>query len=51
MREEVDGSCAVAVRMSVEALGPAGLSLDEALQVIKAADGVDLWDKIGTLAI
>ena len=51
VREEVDGSCAVAVRMSVEALGPAGLSLDEALQVIKAADGlVDLWDvKIGTL--
>ncbi|HET9213718.1 MAG TPA: FAD-dependent oxidoreductase [Gaiellaceae bacterium] len=44
-REAVDGDCAVASRLAVEALGPYGVELEEGLAFVRAADHlVDLWD-------
>jgi dimethylamine/trimethylamine dehydrogenase len=44
-REAVDGACAVASRIAVDALGPYGVELDEGLAFVRAADHlVDLWD-------
>jgi dimethylamine/trimethylamine dehydrogenase len=44
-REAVDGECAVAARIAVDALGPYGVELDEGLAFVRAADHlVDLWD-------
>jgi dimethylamine/trimethylamine dehydrogenase len=45
VREAVGDDCAVAVRLCVEALSPAGVELDEGLGFIRLADHlVDLWD-------
>jgi dimethylamine/trimethylamine dehydrogenase len=45
VREAVGEDCAIAVRLCVEALGPAGVELEEGLGFIRLADGlVDLWD-------
>jgi len=44
-REAVDGECVVASRIAVEALGPAGVEIDDALAFVRLADHlVDLWD-------
>jgi dimethylamine/trimethylamine dehydrogenase len=44
-REAVDGECAVATRISVAALSPYGVDLEEGLAFVRAADHlVDLWD-------
>jgi dimethylamine/trimethylamine dehydrogenase len=45
VRGAVGDDCAIAVRFCVEALGPAGVELDEGLGYIGLADHlVDLWD-------
>jgi dimethylamine/trimethylamine dehydrogenase len=45
VREAVGDDCAIAVRFCVEALGPAGVELEEGLGFIRRADHlVDLWD-------
>jgi dimethylamine/trimethylamine dehydrogenase len=45
VREAVGDECAIAVRLCVEALGPAGVELEEGLGFIRLADSlVDLWD-------
>jgi dimethylamine/trimethylamine dehydrogenase len=47
VREAVDGECAVASRLGVEALGPYGVALDEGLAFVGLADHlVDVWDVI-----
>ena len=48
----VGDDCALVVRMAVEALGPAGVELDEGLAFVRLADPlVDLWDvTIGSIA-
>lgn len=47
VREAVGDASAVAVRLSVDALGPWGVDLDEALAFVRAADPlVDLWDAV-----
>jgi len=44
-REAVDGECTVATRISVAALSPYGVDLDEGLEFVRLADHlVDLWD-------
>ena len=44
-REAVDGECTVATRISVAALSPYGVDLDEGLEFVSLADHlVDLWD-------
>jgi dimethylamine/trimethylamine dehydrogenase len=52
VRDAVGDACAIACRIAVEALGPAGVSLDESLAFIRAADElVDLWDvNVGSIA-
>jgi len=52
VREAVGEDCAIACRIAVDALGPAGVSLPEALSFIAAADAlVDLWDvNVGSIA-
>jgi dimethylamine/trimethylamine dehydrogenase len=52
VRDAVGDDCAIAVRASVEALGPAGVELDEGLELVAAADDlVDLWDvSVGSIA-
>jgi dimethylamine/trimethylamine dehydrogenase len=52
VKEAVGDDCAVVVRMAVEALGPAGVELDEGLAFVSLADPlVDLWDvTIGSIA-
>jgi dimethylamine/trimethylamine dehydrogenase len=52
VREAVGDDCAIAVRTCVEALGPAGVELDEGLELVRAADHlVDLWDvNVGSIA-
>jgi dimethylamine/trimethylamine dehydrogenase len=52
VREAVGDDCAVATRNSVEALGPAGIRLEEALAFVRLADDlVDLWDvNVGSIA-
>lgn len=45
VRSAVGDDCAIAGRISVDALGPGGVELDEALAFIELADHlVDLWD-------
>ena len=45
VREAIGEDCAIAVRLCVEALGPAGVELDEGLGFVSLADAlVDLWD-------
>jgi dimethylamine/trimethylamine dehydrogenase len=45
VRAEVGDDCAIAVRLCVEALGPAGVELEEGLAFVRLADPlVDLWD-------
>jgi len=45
VREAIGEDCAIAVRLCVEALGPAGVELEEGLTFIRLADAlVDLWD-------
>ncbi|HEY3070232.1 MAG TPA: FAD-dependent oxidoreductase [Gaiellaceae bacterium] len=45
VREAIGDECAIAVRLCVEALGPAGVELDEGLGFVSLANGlVDLWD-------
>jgi dimethylamine/trimethylamine dehydrogenase len=52
VRDAVGDDCAVACRISVDARGPAGIGIDEALAFIRLADPlVDLWDvNTGSLA-
>jgi dimethylamine/trimethylamine dehydrogenase len=52
VREAVGDRCALAVRFSVEALGSAGVGIEEGLQFVDHVDRfVDLWDvKVGTIA-
>ena len=52
VKEAVGDDCALVVRMAVEALGPAGVELDEGLAFVRLADPlVDLWDvTIGSIA-
>jgi dimethylamine/trimethylamine dehydrogenase len=52
VREAVGSTCAVAARLAVDALGPNGIEVGEALQFIRLADQlVDLWDvNIGSMA-
>jgi dimethylamine/trimethylamine dehydrogenase len=45
VREAIGDECAIAVRLCVEALGPAGVELEDGLRFVSLADGlVDLWD-------
>ena len=45
VREAIGEDCAIAVRLCVEALGPAGVALEEGLAFVRLADAlVDLWD-------
>ncbi|MGH3052610.1 MAG: FAD-dependent oxidoreductase [Gaiellaceae bacterium] len=45
VREAVGDECAIAVRLCVDALGPAGVELEEGLGFVTLADHlVDLWD-------
>ena len=45
VRAAVGDDCAVAVRLCIEALGPAGVELDEGIGFVVLADHlVDLWD-------
>jgi dimethylamine/trimethylamine dehydrogenase len=45
VREAVGDDCAIAARISVDALGPAGVELQEGIAFVGLADGlVDLWD-------
>jgi dimethylamine/trimethylamine dehydrogenase len=52
VREAVGADCAIATRISVEALGPAGIHVEEALEFVDLADDlVDLWDvNVGSIA-
>jgi dimethylamine/trimethylamine dehydrogenase len=52
VRAAVGGRCAIASRIAVDALGPAGVELDDALAFISLADHlVDLWDvNVGSIA-
>jgi dimethylamine/trimethylamine dehydrogenase len=52
VREAVGDDCAIAVRLAVEALGPAGVELGEGLGFVALADHlVDLWDvNVGSIA-
>jgi dimethylamine/trimethylamine dehydrogenase len=52
VRDAVGADCAVATRIAVDALGPAGIHLDEALEFVSLADDlVDLWDvNVGSIA-
>ena len=45
VREAIGDECAIAVRLCIEALGPAGVELEEGLGFVGLADQlVDLWD-------
>ena len=47
VREAIGDDCAVPVRLAIDALGPAGIKIDEALEFIARADPlVDLWDVV-----
>ena len=52
VREAVGDDCAIAVRTCVDALGPAGVELEEGLEFVRLADHlVDLWDvNVGSIA-
>jgi len=51
VRGAVGDECAIAVRLSIDAIGPAGVELEEGLTFVRLADYlVDLWDvTVGTL--
>ena len=51
VREAIGDECAIAVRLSIDAIGPAGVELEEGLAFVRLADPlVDLWDvTVGTL--
>ena len=53
VRDAVGTDCAIATRIAVDALGPAGIHLDEALEFVNLADDlVDLWDvNVGSIAL
>lgn len=45
VREAIGDDCAIPVRLSLDAFGPAGIDMDETLEFIARADHlVDLWD-------
>jgi dimethylamine/trimethylamine dehydrogenase len=45
VREAIGDECAIAVRLCIEALGPAGVELEEGMGFVGLADHlVDLWD-------
>ena len=52
VKTAVGDDCAVACRIAVDALGPAGVQIDEALALVEAADAsVDLWDvNVGSIS-
>jgi dimethylamine/trimethylamine dehydrogenase len=52
VRAAVGDDCAIVTRIAVEALGPAGIHVDEALEFVALADPlVDLWDvNVGSIA-
>ncbi len=52
VKEAVGDDCAIATRIAVDALGPAGIHVEEALAFVKLADDlVDLWDvNVGSIA-
>jgi dimethylamine/trimethylamine dehydrogenase len=52
VREAVGEDCAIATRIAVDALGPARIHVEEALEFITFADDmVDLWDvNVGSIA-
>ncbi len=52
VRDAVGVDCAVATRIAVDALGPEGIHIEEALAFVKLADHlVDLWDvNVGSIA-
>ena len=52
VREAVGEDCTIATRIAVDALGPAGIHLEEALGFVALADDlVDLWDvNVGSIA-
>jgi dimethylamine/trimethylamine dehydrogenase len=52
VRSAVGNDCAVVTRIAVEALGPAGIHVEEALAFVALADDlVDLWDvNVGSIA-
>ena len=53
VRDAVGEDCAVVTRIAVDALGPAGIHVDEALEFVNLADDlVDLWDvNVGSIAL
>jgi dimethylamine/trimethylamine dehydrogenase len=53
VRDAVGEDCAIATRIAVDALGPAGIHLEEALAFVRLADDlVDLWDvNVGSIAL
>jgi dimethylamine/trimethylamine dehydrogenase len=53
VRDAVGDDCAVATRIAVDSLGPAGIHLEEALAFVRLADDlVDLWDvNVGSIAL
>jgi dimethylamine/trimethylamine dehydrogenase len=52
VRGEIGADCAVVTRIAVDALGPAGIHVEEALEFVSLADDlVDLWDvNVGSIA-
>ena len=52
VRDAVGADCAIATRIAVDALGPAGIHVEEALEFVHLADDlVDLWDvNVGSIA-
>ncbi len=52
VRGAVGDDCAIAARLAVDAMGPNGIEVDEALEFVHLADHlVDLWDvNIGSMA-
>ena len=52
VRDAVGADCAVATRIAVDALGSAGIHVEEALEFVSMADElVDLWDvNVGSIA-
>src|SRR5207237_6429731 len=52
VRGAVGDDCAIASRLAVDARGPNGIELEEALEFVRLADHlVDLWDvNIGSIA-
>ena len=52
VRDTIGADCAVVTRIAVDALGPAGIHVEEALEFVNLADDlVDLWDvNVGSIA-